>query len=373
MDEERIRATIALSRLKGVDSAFCARMAERSVAPESFIAMTPERQCASLGMAALPAWDDAELENAKAVAAREYDFCKRHHITILSPLLGNYPRRLAILDAMPVCLFKLGNADLDAPYSISIVGTRKLTALGARFTKSFVDDLGCLVSSPLIVSGLAYGADAAAHNAALDAGLPTVAVLAHGLGMIYPARHRELAKRILHSEGALVTEYLYNDKPFRGHFLQRNGLIAALADGVMVVESAVKGGAMNTARYGLEFSRAVMAMPGRPSDPMSEGCNMLIRRNVAELTLDARQACESMGWKTETDNEADKSQPTLFREPDDMLMPLYSILRDAQQPLGFDTLMGRTGLTAPRLSNMLFMLEEEGFITRLPNNRFESL
>lgn len=372
MPESRVIAAIMLSRLKGVDYQFCCRMAERGVMAEDFVKMSAMEQGAALGMQSLPSWDAGDLAEAESVAKREYDFCSRHHIKVLSPLLENYPRRLEVLDGMPICIYVLGDANLDAQYSISVVGTRKLTARGAQFTKEFVAELSELVDKPLIVSGLAYGTDAAAHNAALDSGLPTVGVLAHGLGMIYPAQHRELAKKILRCGGALVTEYLYNDKPFRGHFLERNGLIAALSDGVLVVESAVKGGAMNTAHYGLEFSRAVMAVPGRTSDEMSEGCNMLIRRNVAELTVSARQACDSMGWKIDADDAA-KEEASLFREPEAELMPVYVVMRDKQEPVGFDTLMARTGIPAPRLSSMLFMLEEDGFITRLPNNRFEAV
>ncbi len=371
MDHEKIASVIALSRLKGVDAPLMSLLNERGVEASDFLAMTPAGRGEALGLIQSPsAWTQAEIRDAFETGKREAEFCSRHHIRVLSPLLDNYPRRLSILDDTPSVLFVLGKVDPDALRILSIVGTRRLTPSGERYCRKLVEDLAELKTGALIVSGLAYGTDACAHSAALDNGLPTAGVLAHGLAMIYPAAHRALAERILGSGGGLVTHYLSGDKPFRGRFLERNRVIAALSDGVMVVESAVKGGAMNTARAALQYDRSVMAMPGRPSDPMSEGCNLLIRRGAAILSTDAREVCETLQWTL-----APQSPPedVLFREPDASLMPVYSILLDSPDPVGIDLIMVKTGLRAAQVSAMLFTLEEEGFALRLPNNRFTTV
>lgn len=365
-------AVIALSQLKGADIPFLQTLRERGIAPEAFLRMSVHDQGATTGLAHMPRWERASIDRALKKGEEETCFCMAHGIRVLSPAIEGYPRRLDILDDAPRCLFMLGDTDLDAINVIGIVGTRRITARGVQFCTSFVKDLADrAVSPPVIVSGLAYGTDAEAHKAALDNGLPTVGVLAHGLGMIYPAAHRELAKKIISSGGALVTEYLSGEKPFRGNFLERNRIIAALADGVMVVESAIKGGAMNTARSALNYGRTVMAVPGRPADAMSLGCNELIRSSVAALTMEAGQACDSLGW--ETKDNAVEDTPTLFREPDEDLMPVYRLLQESAEPVGVDTIMVRTGIPMPRLSTMLFMLEEDGFVSRLPNNRYTLL
>lgn len=371
MDIAETAAVIALSRLKGVGAPLMSTLQERGVTASMFLSMSPQQQGEACSMAQLPRWSDAEMREAIATGEKEASFCHRHNISILSPIIEGYPRRLAILDDAPPLLFVLGKADLDALHIVGVVGTRRITAGGDRFCRKFVKELGELVAQPLIVSGLAYGTDAAAHNAALDNNLPTAAVLAHGLSMIYPAAHRQLAEKILSQGGALISQYLSDQKPFRGNFLQRNRVIAALSDGVMIVESAIKGGAMNTAHAAFDFSRSVLALPGRPSDPMSEGCNHLIRHQIATLTTDARQACHTLGWETVEERKQD-SEPALFRQPDAELLPIYNLLQ-SDVPLGIDLIMMKCGLPPARVSAMLFSLEEDGFITRMPNNRYTTI
>lgn len=369
---DRQIAVIALSQLKGVTGAFLQLMRERNIQPEEFIRQSNEEKGTSLGLAQMPCWRDSDIAKAVATATAESRFCIEHNIKVLSPCLDGFPRRLDILQDPPRCLFMLGDTDLDATHILSIVGTRKVTQQGARFCSNFVGDISSSIPDAVIVSGLAYGTDAEAHKAALENRLPTVGVLAHGLGMIYPAAHRQLAKRIVSNGGALITEYLSSTQPYRGQFLERNRIIAALSDGVMVVESAIKGGAMSTAAAALDFDRIVMAMPGRRTDAMSEGCNMLIRHMKAILTCDAHQACDSLGWKAES-KSAEIQQPTLFKQPSEELRPLYDILQQSQEPIGIDTLMVITKLSLPRLTTMLFLLEEDGFVTRLPNNRYGAI
>jgi len=144
-----------------------------------------------------------------------------------------------------------------------------------------------MIDNLVIVSGLAYGIDIAAHRAALHCGVPTVAVLAHGLNTIYPATHRSTAADIVRSGGMLLTDYMSQDALHKGNFVARNRIVAGLCDCTVVAESAIKGGALITAGIASAYHRDVAALPGRTSDRFSQGCNKLIADNTAALISDA--------------------------------------------------------------------------------------
>ncbi|MDE6427708.1 MAG: DNA-protecting protein DprA, partial [Muribaculaceae bacterium] len=150
-----------------------------------------------------------------------------------------------------------------------------MTPYGAEMTRRLTADLAASFPDLLVVSGLAFGVDAVAHTTALEAGVRTVAVVAHGLDMIYPAQHRDLAKRIIKAGGAIISQYPSGTKPFRNNFLERNRIVAGMSDAIVVTESDLKGGAMSTARHAFEADRAVLAVPGRTTDQISAGCNNL--------------------------------------------------------------------------------------------------
>ena len=148
----------------------------------------------------------------------------------------------------------------------------------------------------MIVSGLAYGIDVAAHQASLAHSVSTIAILGHGLNTIYPATHRSVAVDMLRHNGALLSEYTSQDAIHRGNFLARNRIVAAISDCTLVVESAVKGGAMVTASIANSYNRDVLAVPGRANDPFSMGCNALIRDNKASLVTCADDIANVMRW-----------------------------------------------------------------------------
>ncbi len=209
-------------------------------------------------------------------------------------------------------LYGLGNADLNPPASIAIVGTRHATPYGTAFVDALIKRLAQRMAiKPLIVSGLAFGIDIAAHRAALREGLPTAAVLAHGLNTIYPAQHRTTAVEIARSEGMLLTDYRSCDPIHKGNFLARNRIVAGLVDCLIVVESAAKGGALITARIADSYSRDVFAVPGRLGDKFSAGCNKLIARSRAHLITGADDLIEAMQWPV---REEETAQLSLFPE-----------------------------------------------------------
>ena len=149
---------------------------------------------------------------------------------------------------------------------------------------------------PLIVSGLALGVDITAHNAALDFGLPTVAVMATGIDKIYPPRNIQAGERIATTEGcALLTDYPPGTDAVRINFLRRNRIIAGICRATILIESRIKGGGMMTARLASSYERDVFALPGRLDDPASQGCNLLIRQNLAEPIGDLVELMEKLG------------------------------------------------------------------------------
>ena len=161
---------------------------------------------------------------------------------------------------------------------------------------------------PLIVSGLAYGIDTAAHTAALANQLTTVAVLGHGLDIIYPSQNRSLAKRIVDQGGALLTEYPLHTEIKATNFPARNRIIAALSDATIVVEASERGGALITANIASSYFREVFAVPGRLDDHTSDGCNNLIVNNKAIMIRNAGDLFFQMGWKNTFDKKRRKEQ-----------------------------------------------------------------
>lgn len=314
---------------------------------------------------------DMDLGAALFRAREEVTFMEKHNIEPLFFLDDNYPLRLAETGDAPIVLYKLGNADLDNPMMLSIVGTRKATARGLAMTRDFVHDFSEAFPGMCIVSGLAHGIDSAAHIAALESGLPTVGVLAHGLQMIYPSQHRDLARKILAAGGALLSEYPSGTKPYRGHFLERNRIVAGISDVTLVMESGIKGGAMSTARCADEYNRSVVAVPGRPSDKESEGCNALIRRHRAEIFVDASQLSDITGWTPQTITPLESK--SLFPELDGDNKRIYEYVYACDSPCHFEDIHQQLSIPVSQLMALLSELEFDGIMVRHPGNRYSVL
>ena len=194
-------------------------------------------------------------------AEKELEFTTSKGIRIISYNSDEYPYRLKECSDAPVVMYAMGNVNLNAAHVVSVVGTRRVTEYGKDICEAFVSDLARLLPDTLIVSGLAYGVDVCAHRAALKAGLPTIGVLAHGLDRIYPSAHRSVAKEMLQN-GGVLTEYMSGTDPFKGNFLQRNRIVAGIADATVVVESPSYGGSLVTASLATGYSRDCFAFPG---------------------------------------------------------------------------------------------------------------
>ncbi len=360
---------MALSFVSGTDATFVRHMEEAGVTVEEFFSSSQQELSMRLGVKNPQILDKMIRDEALFKAKKESEFMERHGIMSFSITDDDYPQRLADIDRAPMTLYRLGEADLDAEKMFSIVGTRHATSYGSRYVASLVEDLAPYFPGLVIVSGLALGIDSAAHDAALKAGLPTVAVVAHGLNTIYPAVNRDLARRIIAAGGAIVSEYPSGVTPYRSRFLERNRIVATMTDAVLVAESAEKGGAMSTAAVASSYGRELLALPGRVGDEMSAGCNRLIRSQKALMAGSAVEMMSMLGWQPKVVRTAPK-QRDLFPELTGKEKSIYDALRFSQEPLPVDALRERTGIPIHELMASLGEMEFEGIIDRLPGNRF---
>lgn len=369
-ETKELEQKIALSLIKGINSEFIREMQERGVSVEDFFGYDRRELQRMMNLPPTAGFSMTEKDAALIEARKEAEFVKRHHIQVLFLTDSDYPTRLFHVHDAPVVLYKLGEADLDASHIISVVGTRKATPYGADFCRKFISDLSEYLPDLTVVSGLAYGIDACAHKESLSSGLPTVAVVAHGLNTIYPAAHRSLAQDIIRKGGALVSEYRFGEKPYRQRFLQRNRIVAGISDATIVVESDIKGGAMSTANTAFSYSREVMALPGRISDQMSAGCNHLIRKEKARLLTSAADLLEIMEWQP-ANLQIDLRQRNLFPELEGKAKQIYDLLRfNNGEPLQADRIHQLSGIGMAELTSLLGELEFDGIIIRYPGNRF---
>ena len=244
-------------------------------------------------------------------AEKELKFLLKHHITALSYQEPAYPVRLKECADAPILLYARGSQGLNSCRALSVVGTRQASSYGKELCRAIVLGLSGHLEDLVVVSGLAFGIDVMAHRAALEANIPTVAVLGHGLSTLYPHAHRDTARKIIR-QGALVTDFHSRMGPERNNFLRRNRIIAGMADATLVVESASAGGSLITANMAHSYDRDVLAVPGRATDPRSRGCNRLIRNQVAALVESAEDVLYHLNWKSKTDAE----EPTLFPLPE---------------------------------------------------------
>ena len=296
------------------------------------------------------------------IAEKEMEFIASKGIKLVCFGDEAYPCRLAECADAPLVLHSLGNADLNARHIVSIVGTRHATEYGKALCENFVADLARFAPGTLIVSGLAYGIDVCAHRAALKAGLPTIGVLAHGLDRIYPGAHRATAKQMLEN-GGLLTEFMSGTNSFPSNFVQRNRIVAGMADATVVVESASKGGSLITASLALGYDRDCFAFPGRVNDQYSQGCNELVSRNRAALITSAYDFVEAMNWDVATAKKsAGDLQAELFPELSPEETAVMTALRDSSDGLQVNQMVVQLNIPINKLLPLLFEMEMKGLV-----------
>lgn len=301
-------------------------------------------------------------------AAGEVEFVSRKNIGTKWYRDAGYPERMLRAERAPVIIYTAGDTDLTGTRTVGIVGTRHATAYGTTFTDRLVADLAERVPDIVIVSGLAYGIDVAAHNASLRAHVPTVAVVGHGLDRIYPAAHRDTAGRMVRDGGMIVSDYPHNSMINAYNFLERNRLVAALCDALVVVESGEQGGAIATARLAAKCGVPVFALPGRVTDSYSEGCNQLLTKGIARCLRHADDLIGAMQWPVKASSADKPADVTASLTADERLL-LHHIL--LTQGCDNDTLSAVTDMPASKVMTLMIGLEMRGIVTTAPGNRYE--
>ncbi len=273
----------------------------------------------------------------------------------------DYPRALLDLGHAPPALYFVGRRELLNRPALAIVGSRHATAQGLENARDFARALAR--AGLTIVSGLALGIDAAAHEGALDGEGGTLAVVGTGLDRVYPARHRALAHAIA-QRGGLVSEFPPGTPPRESNFPRRNRLISGLARGVLVVEAAPKSGSLITARYAGEQGREVFAIPGSIHSPLSKGCHKLIREG-AKLVETTQDILEELGMRAAA--SAPAAPPATAGGT--VESPLLAAL--GRDPVDVDTLVARTGRAVEDIVAELTGLELAGTVAALPGGRWQ--
>jgi len=302
-------------------------------------------------------------------AEQEMVFLERHHISALYFEDAAYPARLKECEDAPILLYCRGRAGLNTTRAISVVGTRKASSYGKELCRSIVLDLSSRIEDLVIVSGLAFGIDVIAHRAALEAGIPTIAVLGHGLNTLYPFAHRETAKNIC-GQGALVTDFHSGMGPERNNFLRRNRIIAGMADATLVVESAATGGALITATMASSYQRDVLAVPGRVTDDRSKGCNRLIKDNVAAMVESAQDLLRHLNWSDDNIQSSKKRVADIsFTEQEKLLMELMANTSGLRP----EELSSLSGIPIQVILSMLTEMELKQWICVEPGNLYQTM
>lgn len=302
-------------------------------------------------------------------AEKEVMFIRKHSIQPLFYLDAEYPFRLKNCEDAPVILFYKGTHSLNTPHCVAIVGTRHITSYGKEMTEKIIE--GLVKYEALIVSGMAYGVDIAAHKAALKNDLPTVAVTAHGLDRIYPSVHKSTAEKMV-QKGGILTEYLSGTVPDRENFPARNRIVAGMTDATIVIESAIRGGALITAELANSYNRDVFALPGRITDTYSQGCHLLIRQNKAILVESVQDIAQALNWDLEEERkkQSPQKQLNMFVELNEEEKKVVNVLiKRGQFPI--DHLSLEVQMPVSRVSALLLNLEFAGVIRSLPGKVYE--
>jgi DNA processing protein len=321
--------------------------------------------------AAMPAAARGFLSSARATptgAERRWLEDPRH--TLLPFTDPRFPRLLRETpQGPPIALYVDGNADALNDPQLAIVGSRNPSAQGRDTAQDFSEYLAG--RGLAIVSGLAIGIDSAAHRGALAAQGVTLAVLGSGCDVLYPRSNRALAAEI-RQQGALISGFALGTAPRRENFPQRNGLIAGLSLGTLVVEAAWRSGSLITAERAVEFGREVFAIPGSIYSPLSRGCHKLIREG-AKLTETAHDILSELNFSAFFAPPPGPGPGRNATPPDELGMDKeHKILLDALgfDPADLDALVARTGFKPEAVSSMMLILELEGHVQAAPGGRY---
>lgn len=364
MNEQEIINHIALSQLNGIGSKNFRRLISAFQSTENLL-KSKASDVANVPMIgqslARSIAKEVDLREAEKIYKRE----SRNGTRILAYTDPAYPSRLRRMADGPIVLYYRGNADLNAPRTVGVVGTRTPTKEGMMLAENFITELKQY--DVTTVSGLALGIDGCCHKMSLTYNIPTIGVMGGGFSHIYPSSHSNLANQMI-SAGGLLTEFQHDQKVEREHFPMRNRIIAGLSDALVVVESKERGGSMITAQLAFDYNRYVFAFPGKLFDEKSRGCNKLIKTNVAALLEHAEDLTSQLNWDM-GDLQPASAQGLLFSEITDDEMRIVEILREEKR-VHIDRLSMLSKFRHGLLANLLLELELKNMVQSLPGKLY---
>lgn len=312
-----------------------------------------------------PSFDRGQLDAARQRAQREIDLLTRADISLVACTCPAFPAPLRTIADCPVLLSCRGDLDCLAQPAVAVIGSRAASDYGRRVAAMLAGELAG--RGLTVVSGAAYGIDAAAHRGALAAGGRTAAVLGCGVDVAYPRTHADLLGEIA-GQGVLLSEYPLGTRPEGFRFPARNRIISGLVQGVVVVEATEKSGSLITARLALDQGREVFAVPGRIDSPKSAGTHRLIQQG-ARLVQTVQDIFDELSWENRlaapAPAQADPPGPTLAPGAQSLLDNLDTYPRD------IDTLVRRTGLPVGEIHALLLQLELCSLVRQLPGKLYE--
>jgi DNA processing protein len=353
---------IAFANLHGIGPSRGAQLISKTGSVEDFFSLKPKEIFLRTGIAK-SIIQNLNRDAALLEAERQFTFNQKHEIKTHFFLDTDYPRRLKQCQDQPMIIYVKGNLNLNQEKIVSIVGTRNQTDYGTFILEELIQSLS--ESNVLVVSGLAYGVDISAHRLCVEKNMSTLGVLGHGLDRIYPAKHKNIAIKML-DQGGLLTEFGIGTNPDRENFPMRNRIVAGIADATIVIESKAKGGSMITADLANDYNRDVFAFPGDVTRPYSEGCNLLFKKNKAHLITHGQEFLKIMNWDSQEIKPKQKILFEHFDEDEKMILEILSIQND----LHMDILSIRTQISASKMNVLLFNLEMKNAVKQLSGRRY---
>lgn len=364
MEDNRIYK-IALSLIPGVGSVLARNLVAYIGSVEGVFSQSFQALVKIPGIGEMNA---RKIKNQKifSKAEKELVFTEKNGIGIHFYTDKNYPRRLKPCVDAPVVLYSKGEMNLNEQRVVSIVGTRNATDYGKQVCEQLIEGFAGRQYPVLVVSGLAYGIDVQAHKSALKFNVSTVGVVAHGLDKLYPSLHADTARK-MQENGGTVSDFPSETKIDPANFIRRNRIIAGLADATIVVESAVKGGALITADIASSYNRDVFAFPGRAGDTYSKGCNKLIRLNGADLIEGIDDLEFFMGWENQPKEKV--IQASLFLDLSPEEEKVVELLHKEKE-MFIDQISGELKMPGSKISALLLNMEFKNLLMALPGKMY---
>lgn len=284
---------------------------------------------------------------------------KIHHLGQYDP---DFPQSLRNLDQKCLQIFVKGDPAILKQGGLAVVGSRNISNYGQQVTYQLVTEIAW--ANIPIISGLALGVDSQAHQACVAAKGVTIAVIPSGIERIYPASHQQLAEKIIKEGGAIVSEHPGTMRPHKYHFIQRNRLIAALAQAVLIPEATQKSGSLHTAQFALDDGKEVMAVPGSIFSPTSSGTNQLIA-NGAQLITDAQQVIKQFNQQASLPLAAPKGETP----QEQIIIDIIQAGTSRNQPI-YDAAKLKTPITIVEFNQITGKLEGDGKIRLIGPQRW---